>query len=102
MRFFALTALTTALLCATAPSLALEHPHNHDHVDSTLATSASADTVAAQALAHPHNRHSRTSMPSTFLTSASPSGSAAAETIAASTKKWRRGIDCPKYLCPRG
>jgi hypothetical protein len=99
MRFFALTTLTTALLCATAqllvPSVSV--------IDITLVTSTSADTATTQVLVHSHNKHSRTSVPSTFITSASAS-STAAETIAAPTE-WRKGMQCPNgpnagIFCP--
>lgn len=107
MHFFT---LTTALLCATAQSLTLVHPQNsHDHtpvisvpvIDITIATSTSVDTVTAEVSLHPHNRHTRTSVPSTFITSASAS-STAAETIAASTAEGRKGMRCPNpaIFCP--
>jgi hypothetical protein len=99
MHLFAFTTLTTALVCATAqllvPSVSV--------IDITLVTSTSADTATTQVLVHSHNKHSRTSVPSTFITSASAS-STAAETIAALTE-WRKGIQCPNgpnagIFCP--
>jgi hypothetical protein len=96
MHFFALTTLTTALLCAIAqllvPSVSV--------IDITLVTSTSTDTATTQVLVHPHNKHSRASVRSTFITSASAS-STAAETIAASTERCK-GMNCPNaaIFCP--
>ena len=102
MRF---SALTTALLCATAQSLTLVDSGSttNNPVDIVLPTGTLVDTVIPTDIpVHPHNRHSRLSRPNIFVTSASASPIAVEtmpasmeETIAGLPEEVRKSSKCP-------